>query len=279
MARRSAWPPVAANRIGQPQCPPWELPDGVRAPGEAVKPGDPAGIDYSDSLRVLEDIKQATLLIAAQARASSATPVAGSATPAAGAKAAPPAAAPGQLDPKWVKTANDNLHNPAASAYDQTIREEVDEYNRRFPGIPGFSKLDPNLFKAQLLTETGPANPQWLTLPAQIGKPGDQAYGVLQRHEQRSFFVMSQGLQRDIATKPITDPVLNVRAAIAYVLTRAAHSRLVSRRDPTDTSERKHIVKRGEVVEAITRREHTTVSELYADNPWAVKGINEGQIR
>jgi hypothetical protein len=66
---------------------------------------------------------------------------------------------------------------------DQTIRDEVDEYNRRFAGIPGFTKLNPNLFKAQLLTETGPANPQWLTFPAQIGKPGNEAYGVLKRNE------------------------------------------------------------------------------------------------
>jgi hypothetical protein len=31
-----------------------------------------------------------------------------------------------------VKTANDNLHDPAASVYDQTIRDEVDEYKWRF---------------------------------------------------------------------------------------------------------------------------------------------------
>jgi LysM repeat protein len=227
-------------------------------------------MDYSDAIRTLREIEQAPMLAAVQVRASSATP-------ASGAIATPPAAAPGQLDPRWVKTANADLHNPAASAYDQTIKDEVDEYNRRFAGIPGFEKLDSKLFKAQLLTETGPANPQWLTLPAQMGKPGDKAYGVLKRNEERSNLVMSQRLQGEIATKSINDPVLNVKAAIAYVLTRAAHSRLVSRRNPTDTSEHKHIVKRGEVIEIIARREHTTVSELYADNPWAVKGINEGQ--
>ena len=69
-----------------------------------------------------------------------------------------------------------------------------------------------------------------------------------------------------------------MKAAIAYVLTRAAHTRLVSRRDATDTSEHKHIVKKGEVLGTIARIEHTTVSELSADNLWSTNGIHEGQI-
>jgi hypothetical protein len=193
------------------------------------------------------------------------------------AEAGRPAAAPGQLSPKWVKTADDNLHNPAASAYDRTIRDEVDEYKRRFAGVPGIETLDPRLFKAQLLTETGPANPQWQSLPAQIGDPRNPAYGVLQKHGEGSDLVMSQGLQRDIAAKPITDPMLNVRAGIAYALTKAAQYRLVSHIDPSDSSLHEHLVQRGDSFTSIARVEHTTVAELKTNNPGIGLVLHEGQ--
>jgi hypothetical protein len=92
-----------------------------------------AGIDYSDAIRILRQVEQTPLLAAAQARASNATL-------AAGATATPPAAAPGQLDPRWVKTTNDSPRDPTASA-DDDLRTPIGNLTP-VPGTRPFATLD-----------------------------------------------------------------------------------------------------------------------------------------
>ncbi len=112
--------------------------------------------------------------------------------------------------------------NPALGAYDATIKGELDAYATRLSATPGFPALDPKIFKAVAVVESGgPGNPSWSTRPMQIGNVGDPAYGVIKRQQEGSSIIMDQQLKNDIATKSINDPTLNVRAGIAYILTKA----------------------------------------------------------
>jgi hypothetical protein len=182
------------------------------------------------------------------------------------------------LDGEWEATAIASLRDPRSDEYDPTIREELVGYNRRFAATPDFAPLRPHLFKALLLTESGgPSNFEWTCRPMQIGNPGDPGYDVLRDHAENSDVIMSHGLQRDIAIESIDHPILNIRAGIALVLTKAAHFTCRSELDHTDHRIHTHVVADGESLFQISQEEHTTVQELKERNPELSKTLRRGQ--
>lgn len=182
-----------------------------------------------------------------------------------------------QISPGWKATIDAALKDPRCSAYDPLIKREVASYQARFGKTPGFPALDWRLFKAQLLVESGgPANPVWLTKPMQIGNPNDPAYGVLRRGAQGSTLIMSDQLKSDIATKPISMPDLNIRAAFAYIMTMAAKFRPEQIVDNPKIFH--HTVLKNQSYASIARSDHTTIHDLAAENPTAGAVIHPGQV-
>jgi hypothetical protein len=182
------------------------------------------------------------------------------------------------LDGEWEATAVAALKDPRSDEYDSTILDELRNYNARFAATPGFEKLRLHLFKAVLLTESGgPSSIEWTCRPMQIGNPGDPGYDVLREHQENSNIIMSCALQRDIATKSIDHPILNIRAGIALVLTKAARFSCRSDADPSDHRTYTHVVVEGESLFEISEAEHTTVQELKESNPELSKTLHQGQ--
>jgi hypothetical protein len=168
------------------------------------------------------------------------------------------------------------IKNPKSTAYDSLIQTELTAYQARFDNWPSFPALDWKLFKALLFVESGgPSNPAWTARAMQIGNPGDPAYAVLVNGGEGSSAIMSVQLKADIATKPITMPEVNIKAAIAYILTKSAE--FGSQQVIDDPTLRKHKVISGENPISISRKEHTTVGNIALNNPTAVKKIYAGQ--
>jgi LysM domain len=182
------------------------------------------------------------------------------------------------LDGEWEATAFAALKDPRSDEYDSTIMHELRNYNARFATTPGFEKLRLHLFKAVLLTESGgPSSIEWTCRPMQIGNPGDPGYDVLREHQENPNIIMSRALQRDIATKSIDHPILNIRAGIALVLTKAARFRCRSEVDSFDHRTYTHVVVEGESLFQISEAEHTTAQELKESNPELSKTLHAGQ--
>ena len=174
------------------------------------------------------------------------------------------------LDPKWRQTVDDGLTNKAWDEFDTIIKAEIDDYNLRLAKTPGFFMLDMKIFKAMIWTESGgPANPAWKTRPMQIGNPGDPGLAVLKDGKEAAPLIMSDALKRDIKTGDINKPKLNVRAGIAYALTRLATSDMKSVDDPKDPTIREYAVVAGDSLSKIAGKVGTTVESLKKLNPTA----------
>jgi hypothetical protein len=182
------------------------------------------------------------------------------------------------LDKYWEETAIASLRDPRSDEYDKVLIDELDSYNRRFGATTDFRDLRLFLFKALLLTESGgPSNYEWKFRPMQIGNPGDPGYEVLRRHAENSAMIMSERLQHDIATQSIDEPVLNIRAAIALILTMAGRFRRRSELERDDGRVHIHVVREGESLVDISLDNKTTVEEIKALNPGLGPTLHDGQ--
>lgn len=181
------------------------------------------------------------------------------------------------LAANWIATMDAAIKNPKSSVYDAIIKQTLAHYQRRFGNTPGFPALDWRLFKAQLLVESGgPTNPAWSTRPMQIGNPGDPASEVLRSGAQGANLIISVPLKMDIASKSISMPDLNIRAAIAYVFTMAAkfHPRQV-----IDNAKVERVkVRPGQSLSSIAAAKHTTIQDLVQENPNETGVLQPGQI-
>lgn len=169
----------------------------------------------------------------------------------------------------WQETMQDGLTNAAWDAYDTTIKFEVADYNSRLSGTPGFKKVDWQLPKAMLWTESGgPKNKSWRTRPLQIGNPGDPAYEVIKNGREGSSVIMSASLKSDVAHGNINEPILNIRVAIAYLMTRMAKYETKSVIDPTDPKPFTYKVESGDNgLAVIARKVGSTTETLQKLNP------------
>jgi LysM repeat protein len=182
------------------------------------------------------------------------------------------------LGSDWIATIDAAIKNPASGAFDSTIKNELDGYTARLAKTPGFIPFSPSIFKAMALTESGgPTNYAWKTKPMQIGVHGDPGYGVLVKHAENSDIIMSQQLQVDIATKSINEPTLNVRAAIALVLTKAAKFARQSETDSVDKAVHTYTVTKGDSLYEIAQKERTTVQDIETSSGGIGTLIHPGQ--
>lgn len=187
------------------------------------------------------------------------------------------------LSQAWKDTVNDGLSNKAWDDYDALIKAELGAcgpsqgtpttYNPRFKIC-----IDGKFIKAMLWVESGgPKNTAWKSRPFQIGNPGDSAYRVLKAGSEGSKLIMSAALFSDIKTKKIDEPTLNVRAGIAYLLTRMAKFETRSVLDARDTSIHLVKVQRGDSLDAIARRVGTTREVLEGFLKQSTKPLQVGQ--
>lgn len=73
----------------------------------------------------------------------------------------------------------------------------------------------------------GPTSPAWNARVMQIGNPGDPALAVLKGATEGADLIMSEQLKKDVVGK-INEPTVNVKARIAYLITRLAKSEFQS---------------------------------------------------
>ena len=173
------------------------------------------------------------------------------------------------LDPGWTRTVDDGITNAAWDDYDQLIQTEVNDYNQRLATTPGFLKIDWKVFKAVVWVESGgPSSAAWKGRAMQIGNKGDPGYSVVKEGKEAAPLVMSDKLKQDIKAGDINKPELNIRAGIAYALTRLVTSdmRSVDDKDPTINE---YTVVPGDSLDAIARKVGTTVASLKQLNPTA----------
>ena len=179
--------------------------------------------------------------------------------------------APPILKPAWTKTMDDGVTNKAWDKYDPTIRTEVADYNKRLASSPGFVAFDWLKLKAVLWVESGgPSSSAWTTRPMQIGNAGDPGYAVLKGGKEAAPLVMSPALKEDIRTGSISTPDLNVRAGIAYAVTRLAKTDIKSVDDPTDAKIYEYTVVSGDNPSSIARDVGTTLEVFRRLNPSAI---------
>ena len=172
------------------------------------------------------------------------------------------------LSSKWTATMDAAVADQRSSAYDQTIQAELRDYTTRLGSTPGYTEPSYKLIKALLLIESGgPAAPAWTGRVAQIGNLGDAGYGVLKSGAENSALVMSPDFRGALASKPISDSVLNVRAAIALIFTKAVQAATGSVVDARDPQLRQHVVSKGDTFGRIARTESSTVPDIRASNP------------
>ena len=172
------------------------------------------------------------------------------------------------LLPKWTATMDAAVADPRSAAYDQTIQSELRDYTARLGSTRGYVEPPFRLIKALLLIESGgPAAPSWRGRVAQIGNLGDAGYGVLKAGGENSALVMSPDLRARLADTAISDPTLNVRAAIALIFTKAVQAATTSVVDPADPLMRQHVVTKGDSFGRIARTESSTVPDIRASNP------------
>ncbi len=169
------------------------------------------------------------------------------------------------ISEKWKDTMKKGIGDPAWSAYDKTIKDEVDAYTVKFAGTPDFQALNWKLVKAMLWTESGgPTNQAWNTRPMQIGNSGDPAYAVLKAGKEGSSEIMDAATWSEVKTD-INKPKVNIKAGIAYLYTRLAKFEIKSVLDK-NTSIHSHTVVKGDSLSKIAATEGTTVDELTSQN-------------
>lgn len=177
---------------------------------------------------------------------------------------------------------DDGITNAAWDTYDSRIQAEVTGYNVRF--LPTVSQTDYRLVdwklcKAIVWVESGgPSSTAWTARVMQIGNPGDPAINVLRRGAEGSSLIMSRHLAIEVKSGNIDNPVLNIRAGIAYLFTRLAVTDIQSVLNATDPRTYSYAVVAGDTLERIAEKVGTTVAALTSLNPSKAKIIRPKDV-
>jgi len=173
------------------------------------------------------------------------------------------------LDPRWTQTIDPALTDRRWDEYDALIQKETADHTARLNSTPGFPALDWKVFKAMVWVESGgPSNPAWKARAMQIGNPGDPGYATLRDQKEAAPLVMSDQLKADLKSMNISDPKLNVRAGIAYAMTRLAQS-VIKSVDEASAPIQEYTVVPGDSFDKIAKAVGTTIPSLTALNPTA----------
>jgi hypothetical protein len=177
---------------------------------------------------------------------------------------------------KWKDTVKQGIEDTKWDEYDYIIKTEVISYKTRFSkiSIPIVNWL---YLKAMLWTESGHTNIAWKTRPMQIGNPGDPGLRTLRNGAEGSNIIMEKTLYQAIKSARINEPVINIKAGIAYLYTRMAISEIKSVRDTRDKRIYEYTVVSGDTLGKIAKKKGTTVDELKSMNPQAVAMIKPRQ--
>jgi hypothetical protein len=181
-----------------------------------------------------------------------------------------------------------SLEDKRWSDYDETIKNEVAFYNRKFASTPGFAPLDWRYVKAMVWTEVmaGPTNAAWQSKPMQIGVPGDPGIEVVKSGSENSNLITTEELRRQIQGNITGNN--NIKAGIAYLFTIAIRNS-PNQRDRVDFHDviddltiQSQAVAKGETAETIARKFNTTVESIIKNTDGMTKqnivSLKPGQV-
>jgi LysM domain len=128
-------------------------------------------------------------------------------------------------DPRFKASLSDSRW----SEYDETIKNDVANYNRKFSATNGFVALDWRIVKAMVWTEilAGPKgnSAQWQKFPLQIGRfSADLGYSTVKSGGENSDLITSNEFRQEISSD-VTGKN-NIRAGIAYLYTIAVRNKI-----------------------------------------------------
>lgn len=170
-----------------------------------------------------------------------------------------------------------NEQNENWNKYDQFIFKAMSEMNNYLSKYPQYYQLNWLWIKGMLWTE-GDANDhidEWEHRPLRIGAPGDQGGpAVISRSEAISLIIPPGSEWQGITLgNIISNPHINIRAAIVYLMNKLSKSDIVSVDDPKDKTVYTVKISSTEghsTFEAIAKDERrigTTVDILKRENP------------
>lgn len=178
---------------------------------------------------------------------------------------------------KWQDTINSAAGNADWVVYDCEFQKAAIEFNHHLASTPGYSPLDWQLIKAMAWVETGAASPAWGSNPLQIGNPGDPGLASLLTGNEGGDLVVPPDVKAKLNVGTATTmPPLNIRAAIGYLLMRAANFGIRNVAD-ADTRTYEITVKAGDSLDKISRERETTIETLRRLNP-TVSILRPGQV-
>lgn len=183
-----------------------------------------------------------------------------------------PQEATSALDPGWTRTIDSARNNPEEwNRYDTLLQSETNYYNTKFAVTLGVNKLDWKIFKALLWVESGGPekwegkklvpNKTWTTRPMQIGNPFDAGYPALVHGEGASDIIMADDLKRRLSEAKV-NPELNIRAGIAYLMTRLSYSDFKTFYDDPSSPVKDYAVLHNTSAESLARHLETNVAAL-----------------
>jgi hypothetical protein len=167
---------------------------------------------------------------------------------------------------QWKDTIDGAKSDKRWNQYDAEIQSAVREFNSYLQKTPGYILLDWHTIKAMVWTESGgPDNPQkaWVKRPMQIGNDRDPGLDDLLSKNGNGDLIMPPKIKsRFNKLNVTTDPLLNIQAGIAYLLTRFARYDLENVVDASNSRIDDYTVQAGDSLYNIANREGTTVEEL-----------------
>jgi len=182
-------------------------------------------------------------------------------------------------DSRFIASMNDASWND----YDEVIKREVSEYNRKFGSTPGYVQLDWRLVKAMVWTEilAGPKgnSEQWSRYPLQIGRfSADPGAEVIRNGRENSDLITSPKTRKEFQGN-ITGKN-NIRAGVAYLYARAIRKNVEYRTRVDDSTILIYEVKTGDTVSKLLNQLGTTKSNILKNsnlNDATVKKLKPGQ--
>lgn len=131
-----------------------------------------------------------------------------------------------QVSQGWKDTYKSVFKNPALwNEYDSWIQSCIKDFTENLSsnsiGLP--SDFDWNLIKAMIWVESGGplvhGGLDWRTKPFQIGNQGDSGLAVVLAGDEKIPLIWSKEQRKDLTAEKVrTDPKMNIKAGIAYLL-------------------------------------------------------------
>ena len=170
---------------------------------------------------------------------------------------------------KWQDTIDSAADSAEWDVYDCDIKKAVIEFNTHLASTQGYKPLDWQIVKAMAWVETGAASPSWKSNPMQIGVPGDPGLGALLGGKEGGDLILPPDLKVTLTVATATTmPAFNIRAAIGYLLMRAANFAIKNVSD-ADTKTYEVKVKPGDSFDKLSGECGTTVETFRKLNPTA----------